>query len=246
LPPRPAASRTAHRTTKAQVLSGAKAAVDAGEDLRHTAERLACAQEDFHASQREIGRAVGRSASWVNRLLEWRRSGYKQGSAFGPTTRAGRAAHRNINNNDFGRRGGADSLLFGAAATGPNYETSSPHIRKDGQDDGDVSQVERCSASYQPSSLSAPGNENLTSGSTQPELPPSETAAGEDEGRKAGRSGSSPLGKQTRPSENVKANQMRSPERMRIVLRALRECPTYVHAAAEAGIHRKTRGLVET
>lgn len=81
--------RTAlYGTTKAEVLSRAKGAIEVGESPRVIAGRLACAQEDFHASQREIGRAIGQSASWVNRLLKWRQSGYKQRSPFGPTTRA--------------------------------------------------------------------------------------------------------------------------------------------------------------
>jgi cytoskeletal protein RodZ len=49
--------------------------------------------EDFKATQREIAEAVGRSPSWVNRLLKWHRSGYKQYSPFGPTTKAGRVSH---------------------------------------------------------------------------------------------------------------------------------------------------------
>ena len=107
LPPRPAARTLAWATTKADVLSCAKAAVEVGEDLRISAERLASAQEDFHASLREIGREIGRSASWISRLLKWRRSGYLQSSPFGPTTRAGRASRRNSYNNDAnGCRGG--------------------------------------------------------------------------------------------------------------------------------------------
>ena len=69
-------------TTKAEVLGWVKAAIEAGEPSLVIVGRLACAQEDFGASQREIGRAVGRSVSWVNRLLKWRQSGYKQRSPF--------------------------------------------------------------------------------------------------------------------------------------------------------------------
>ena len=81
-------------STKAELLSRAKAAIEAGESfLRDAAEALALAQKAFNASQREIAEAIGRSASWVNRLLKWRRSGYKEYSPFGPTTKAGRVAH---------------------------------------------------------------------------------------------------------------------------------------------------------
>jgi len=90
--PTPVTVTVTNETTKAELLSRAKAAIEAGESPRDTAEALALAQKDFNASQREIAKAVGRSASWVNRLLKWRRSGYKESSPFGPTTRAGRIA----------------------------------------------------------------------------------------------------------------------------------------------------------
>jgi hypothetical protein len=93
-PPRAVAQTAAFGTTKAEVLSRAKAAREAGESLRVIAEMLASAQEVFHATQQEIGEAIGRSASWVNRLLKWRQSGYNQPSPHGPTTRAGRASRR--------------------------------------------------------------------------------------------------------------------------------------------------------
>ena len=83
----------ANTTNKAAVLRRAKDAIDAGEQRLHeAAEALAVAQEDFKATQREIAKAVGRSAGWVNRLLKWRQSGYKEHSPFGPTTTAGRFA----------------------------------------------------------------------------------------------------------------------------------------------------------
>ena len=207
-PPRPVARTLAWGTTKAEVLSCAKAAVEVGEDLRISAERLASAQEDFHASLREIGREIGRSASWISRLLKWRRSGYLQSSPFGPTTRAGRAARRNSNNNDAnGCRGGeqqtsgakqsAGSIKFtdpsipqepsqvvrpdsdGAAPMGPHGQTSHRGIRGDASDNSNVTAVECCSPAYQLKSLSSPRNENL-SGSTQNGLlPRGEVAEGE-------------------------------------------------------------------
>jgi hypothetical protein len=77
-----------------RIVIGFLAAIEAGESsLRDAAEGLALAQKDFNATQREVAEAVGRSASWVNRLLKWRRSGYTEYSPFGPTTKAGRVAH---------------------------------------------------------------------------------------------------------------------------------------------------------
>ena len=229
-PPGPVARTVAFGTTKAEVLSRAKAAIEAGENPRNTAERLACACEDFHASQREIGRAVGLCASRVSRLLKWRRSGYEQSSPFGPTTRAGRAAHRKHNNNGSGGCGSAEQL----------------------DDDGNVSLVGHCSPPDQPVSLPATGNEKFPSGPTQTELLPSAEAATrdtegptkqttplEDPGRKRGRSGSRRVEKQKLPARN-EVRQKRSPERMRIVLDALKKCPILAVAAVKAGIHPKT------
>jgi hypothetical protein len=84
----------ANTTTKDELLSRAKTALDKGEDsLREAAEALALAQQDHKATQREMAKALGRSATWVNRLLKWKRSGYKDHSPFGPTTKVDRVAH---------------------------------------------------------------------------------------------------------------------------------------------------------
>jgi hypothetical protein len=140
------------------VLCCAKAAVEAGARQSVIAEMLACAQRDFCASQREIGGAIGRSASSVNRLLKWRRSGYKNRSPFGPTTRAGRNASRT---------GSAEHKDHGAG--------------------GLESEKQKLSA-----------------------------------------------------AEHANSWQKRTPERMQIVIEALREQPFLERAAAKAGIHRKT------
>jgi hypothetical protein len=77
-------------TTKAELFSRAKNAIEAGDQsLREAADALALAQEDFDTTQREIAEAVGKSAAWVNRLLRWRRESYP-GSPFGPGSKAGR------------------------------------------------------------------------------------------------------------------------------------------------------------
>lgn len=87
--------------TKAELFSIAKIAIERGEDSwqegkkywREAAEAFARTERDFGATQRQMAKAVGRSASWVNRLLKWRRSGYKELSPFGPTTKEDRVAH---------------------------------------------------------------------------------------------------------------------------------------------------------
>jgi hypothetical protein len=89
-----AGSSASNTTTKAKLLKRAKAAIEAGEQsLQEAAEALGLAEEDHSATQREMAEAVGKSASWVNKLLKWRRSGYKEHSPFGPTTKRGRVEH---------------------------------------------------------------------------------------------------------------------------------------------------------
>jgi hypothetical protein len=85
-----AAFAKGNTTTKADLFSRAKIAIEAGDQSPHeAADALALAQEDFNATQREIAEAVGKSAAWVNRLLRWRREGCP-GSPFGPGSKAGR------------------------------------------------------------------------------------------------------------------------------------------------------------
>ena len=81
-------------TTKAELLSRAKQRSRlANISLHDAAEALGVAQELHSATQREMAEAVGKSASWVNKLLKWRQSGYKDHSPFGATTKSGRVEH---------------------------------------------------------------------------------------------------------------------------------------------------------
>jgi hypothetical protein len=81
-------------STKAALLGRAKEAIQAGEQSLHdAAEALAVAQELHSASQAEMARAIGKSEAWVSYLLQWRRSGYKEASPFGPRTKAARLKH---------------------------------------------------------------------------------------------------------------------------------------------------------
>ncbi len=87
-------STLGNTTTKEDLLSRARTAIEAGEQSLHkAAEALGLAQEEHFATQREMAEAVGKSASWVNKLLKWRRSGYKNHSPFGPTTIRDRVEH---------------------------------------------------------------------------------------------------------------------------------------------------------
>jgi hypothetical protein len=214
-------------TTEAEVLSRAKAAVEAGESPRDTAERLASAQEVFHTSQREMGRAIGRSASWVNRLLKWRRSGFKQSSAFGPTTRAGRVSHREDKDPD-GRQG-CEQL-----------------------GNEDVSLVVHCSPPLQSLSRPATTNQRFPARATQAKPPTSteavrkkttasgtETNPADGPGCERAPSISRQPEVQKPSADSAKAGRKRSPERMRLVVDALTEFPILDSAAAKARIHTK-------
>jgi hypothetical protein len=208
-------------STKTEALSRAKAAVETGASLRDTAKRLACEQQDFHASQREIGRAIGRSASWVNRLLKWRQSGYKQRSPFGPTTRADRNAHRKSGNKDLGEHRGA----------------------KPPKDDGNVKSAGHSPSAYQTASVTPP--ESLLSASAQSEVRPDgdavmrETDGVKEDTSQVGSRGQPPE-KQKLPARNAKIGRKLSLERMRSVIEALKKYPFFASAAAVAGIHRRT------
>ena len=77
-----------------ELLSRARRAIESGEaSLRAAAEDIAVAQEQG-ATQRQIAEAVGKSAAWVNRLLAWRRQGYRDDTPFGPQEKAKRQRAR--------------------------------------------------------------------------------------------------------------------------------------------------------
>ena len=150
-------------------------------------------------------------------------------------------------------------IKVGAAPAGPNDQTASHDVRKDGDDESDVTLVDTpvgdASPPYQPTPLPVPGPA-IVKGTTKAELlPPAKAAMRETKGpkaeatalaamgRKQGRSGGRQPKKQKLPAEVSKAGRKLSPKRMRrmrIVLDSLREYPVLWHAAGKAGIHRKT------
>jgi hypothetical protein len=142
-----------------------------------------------------------------------------------------------------------------AAPAGPNGETSSPDVRKDG-DHEDVASIETrpggCSPRCQPIPLPTPAKAKGPNGSKQTELPPyaevatreavgsqTETTPAGVAGDKRGRSGGGQR-KQKLLAGTSKSIPKLCPELMLLVLDALAECPFYYHAAHAAGIHRKT------
>jgi hypothetical protein len=139
-----------------------------------------------------------------------------------------------------------------AESSGPNDQMSSHDVGKDGGEESDITFVDtpagNSSAPYQPTSLRPPVNENVRSGSTHTELPPSAEAATretnesetditplEETERKQGRAGR----QRKKRKLSAKVSKARQ-KRMLAVLDYLREYPVLSHAASKVGIHRKT------
>lgn len=77
--------------TIAKLHDKARRAIAAGEgSFRQAAEYLAEARKQG-ATQRQSAKAIGRSPAWVNTLLKWRASGFKD-TPFAPQSKAKRAA----------------------------------------------------------------------------------------------------------------------------------------------------------
>src|SRR6476620_1467546 len=69
-------------TSVAEHLSCAKRDIAAGDkSLRSAADHIAAAIE-HGATQADVASTVGKSQPWVNRLLKWRSSGFKDGGPF--------------------------------------------------------------------------------------------------------------------------------------------------------------------
>jgi hypothetical protein len=76
--------------TIAKLHDKARRAIAAGEgSFRQAAEYLAEARKQG-ATQRQSAKAIGRSPAWVNTLLKWQASGFKD-TPFGPQSKAKRA-----------------------------------------------------------------------------------------------------------------------------------------------------------
>jgi hypothetical protein len=119
-----AVSTWINTTTKADLFSRAKDAIEAGnQSLHDAAQALALARQDFKASQREIAEAVGKSVAWVNRLLQWQRQGC-EGTPFGPGSKAGRERRKRVQSTEqrAPHRVDTDNADAGAGAENCNTE----------------------------------------------------------------------------------------------------------------------------
>ena len=148
-------------------------------------------------------------------------------------------------------------IKVGATPVGQDDQTSSRGVQNDGDDEDNTALVDTlagdCSPPRQPASPPTPLTVPVANETTEVELPNRaevgvsgakgpkiETTPLKAMRRKPSRSGGRKLKKQKLPAEVSKAGRKLSPERMRIVLDSLRECPILRHAARKAGIHRKT------
>ena len=80
--------RTAAKNANEAIAFAAQAIASSDRNLKLAAEYLAYAEEEGK-TQRQIAEGVGKSAAWVNRLLQWRRDGYPEDT---PSARRARSA----------------------------------------------------------------------------------------------------------------------------------------------------------
>ena len=121
---------------------------------------------------------------------------------------------------------------LGAEPAGPNGQTSSRGVRDNGGNEDDVALVDTLAGDHSPPhepTLPTPVTTTVENGGAK-------VAMSEAEGPKAE---TTPLAAMGRKRGRRRGRQL-SPERMRIVLDSLRECPILSNAAGKAGIHRKT------
>jgi transposase len=122
---------TQRMPTVDELLSRATRSIHSGESsLRAAAEDLAAAQAQG-ATQRQIAEAVGKSAGWVNRLLQWRETGYRDGTAFGPQAKASRQRARRVQSLEQSKQKPATTSEQAEAATArARAETAKAEVAK--------------------------------------------------------------------------------------------------------------------
>jgi hypothetical protein len=76
-------------STIKSLLDQAKVAIERGEASLHDAAEYIAEAQAHGATQRQIAEHLGKSAAWVNRLLQWREGGCRD-TPFGPQSKAKR------------------------------------------------------------------------------------------------------------------------------------------------------------
>ena len=76
--------------TLTEMYNIAKQAIAAGDNAMSVAAEYLATIHDLGISIRVIASKVGKQKSWVHRLLQWRRSGFSDGTPFGPASKARR------------------------------------------------------------------------------------------------------------------------------------------------------------
>ena len=139
-----------------------------------------------------------------------------------------------------------DGLQFGTHGDRCRYigMSSTQQSRWREQNKGRFQRIEDVQQELQ---LGPPDNMGVTpiapsavTATTETKKPQTHTTPPGDPGHKRRRRRSSQAEKQKLPARNSKVDRKLSPERMRMVLDALKECPILARAAAKAGIHPKT------
>jgi transposase len=100
--------RTAAKNANEAIAFAAQAVASADRNLKLAAEYLAYAEAEGK-TQRQMAEGVGKSAAWVNRLLQWRRDGYPEDTPFGTQSQERDERH--------------DERLREDARSGPKHES---------------------------------------------------------------------------------------------------------------------------
>jgi hypothetical protein len=105
----------------ADLLERAKQSILLGMDSWRAATEDMAAGQEQGASQRQIAKAVGKSAAWVHQMLKWRREGYKDDTPFGLQSKASRRRANGVQATERGQQ------LFRDSAPNPGTLTRAVH-----------------------------------------------------------------------------------------------------------------------
>jgi hypothetical protein len=129
--------------TKTDLLAHAKHLIAAGEQahaagqqaFRDAAEAIYAATQKHHATQKDCAKAIGKSETWVSRLLTWRNEGYPDDSPFGPTKKEDREAARKIAHAQLTKEEKKSEALTTNTATAPGQQEQPTHSVEQQQTD---------------------------------------------------------------------------------------------------------------
>jgi hypothetical protein len=114
-------SRSAATNANEAIALAAQVIAAADRNLKLAAEYLAYAEAEGK-TQRQMAEGVGKSAAWVNRLLQWRREGYAEDTPFGAQSQERDERH--------------DERTREEARSGPKQESEANHEQEQEPDAG--------------------------------------------------------------------------------------------------------------